>query len=190
MVLIMSLYTLKAIAEVSAPENTGQSREELSLTNQNNLKDYLFIQGIMQSMNPKADSSTRDLVLEVKIQAEKIKTLEMEVSELREPENNSIATVLLSAVSVIVTVLGVLIAILAVIGYRNIKNEAIKDARKTARETVILVAKEEIPRATEENIIKLIEKNRFDSLIQNAVENIVYRDTSMSDEVTDEERPN
>lgn len=188
--LIMSLYAIKTLAETSNTEIKEQSQEELSLTNYNNLKDYLLIQEIVQSMSSKADSSTRDLALEVKLQAEKIKNLEKEVSELRIPDDNSVATLLLSAVSVIITVLGVLIAILAILGYRNIKNEAIKDARKTAKETVKIVAKEEIPRATEENIIKLIEENRFDRLIQNAVENIVYRDTSMPDEVADEERSN
>ncbi|WP_053148721.1 hypothetical protein [Pseudomonas sp. P97.38] len=188
--LIISLYAIKTLAETSSTEIKEQNQEELSLTNHNNLKDYLLIQEIVQSMTPKADSSTRDLALEVKLQAEKIKNLEKEVSELRKPDDNSVATLLLSAVSVIITVLGVLIAILAILGYRNIKNEAIKDARKTAKETVKIVAKEEIPRATEENIIKLIEENRFDRLIQNAVENIVYRDTSMSDEVADEERSN
>lgn len=188
--LIMSLYAIKTLAETSNTETKEQNQEELSLTNHNNLKDYLLIQEIVQSMSPKADSSTRDLALEVKLQAEKIKNLEKEVSELRKPDDNNVATLLLSAVSVIITVLGVLIAILAILGYRNIKNEAIKDARKTAKETVKIVAKEEIPRATEENIIKLIEENRFDRLIQNAVENIVYRDTSMPDEVADEERSN
>lgn len=188
--LIISLYAIKTLAETSNTETKEQNQEELSLTNHNNLKDYLLIQEIVQSMTPKADSSTRDLALEVKLQAEKIKNLEKEVSELRKPDDNSVATLLLSAVSVIITVLGVLIATLAILGYRNIKNEAIKDARKTAKETVKIVAKEEIPRATEENIIKLIEENRFDRLIQNAVENIVYRDTSMSDEVADEERSN
>ncbi|MDU8501452.1 hypothetical protein RYB01_20010 [Pseudomonas syringae] len=186
----MSIYTSKIFAEAPNNKTKEQKIEESSLTNYKTPKDYLFIQEIVQSMNPKADSGTRDLVLEVKLQAEKIKTLEREVSELSKPKDNSIATLLLSAVSVIITVLGVLIAILAIIGYRNIKNEAIKDARKTAKETVNIVAKEEIPRATEENIIKLIEENRFDRLIQNAVENIVYRDTSMPDEITDEERSN
>ncbi len=188
--LIISLYAIKTLAETSNTETKEQNQEESSLTNHNNLKDYLLIQEIVQSMTPKADSSTRDLALEVKLQAEKIKNLEKEVSELRKPADNNVATLLLSAVSVIITVLGVLIAILAILGYRNIKNEAIKDARKTAKETVEVVAKEEIPRATEENIIKLIEENRFDRLIQNAVENIVYRDTSMPDEVADEERSN
>jgi len=188
--LIFSLYAIKTLAETSNTETKEKNQEESSLTNHNNLKDYLLIQEIVQSMTPKADSSTRDLALEVKLQAEKIKNLEKEVSELRKPDDNSVATLLLSAVSVIITVLGVLIAILAILGYRNIKNEAIKDARKTAKETVEIVAKEEIPRATEENIIKLIEENRFDRLIQNAVENIVYRDTSMPDEVADEERSN
>lgn len=188
--LIISLYAIKTLAETSNTETKEQNQEESSLTTHNNLKDYLLIQEIVQSMTPKADSSTRDLALEVKLQAEKIKNLEKEVSELRKPADNNVATLLLSAVSVIITVLGVLIAILAILGYRNIKNEAIKDARKTAKETVEIVAKEEIPRATEENIIKLIEENRFDRLIQNAVENIVYRDTSMPDEVADEERSN
>lgn len=86
-----------------------------------------------------------------------------------------------------ITVLGVLIAILAILGYRNIKKEAIKDSRKTARETVKIIVVEEIPKATEESIIKLIEGDKFDGLIQKAVENIVYRDTSMLDSVTDEE---
>lgn len=188
--IIMSLNAIKTLAETYNPETQAQNSKQISLTNHSNLKDYLLIQEIVQSINPKADANTQDLALEVKLQAEKIKYLEKQVSELRKPDDNSVATLLLSAVTVIITVLGVLIAILAILGYRNIKNEAIKDARKIAKETVKLVAKEEIPRATEENIIKLIEKNKFDRLIQNAVENIVYRDTSMPEEVADEERLN
>lgn len=186
--LIISLYVVEALAKASNTEVIEQNHEQLIRTNHNDLKDYLIIQEIVQSMTPKADTNSQDLALEIKIQAEKIKTLEKEILELRKPVDNSVTTLLLTSVSVIITVLGVLIAILAILGYRNIKNEAIKDARKTAKETVKIVAKEEIPRATEENIIKLIEENRFDRLIQNAVENIVYRDTSMPDEVADEER--
>jgi hypothetical protein len=179
----ISANSLKAESEMQDSKNQN-------LKSYNNLKDYLFIQQVVQSIISKPDSKTQDLELEVKIQAEKINNLEKEILQLKQPEENSIATILLSAVSIIITTLGVLIAVLAIPGYRNIKNKAIKEAQKTAKETVKNVAKEEIPKATEENIIKLINKNRFDKLIENAVESIVYRDTTMLDDMIDEENQN
>ncbi|MCH4899369.1 hypothetical protein [Pseudomonas sp. B707] len=179
----ISANSLKAESEI-------HDSKKQNFTPHNNLEDYLFIQHVVQSIISKPNSKTQALELEVKIQAEKIKNLEKEILQLRQPEENSVATILLTAVSVIITTLAVLIAVLAIPGYRNIKNKAIKEAQKTAKETVKNVAKEEIPKATEENIIKLINENRFDKLIENAVENIVYRDTTMLDDMIDEENPN
>lgn len=175
-----------SVRAISLKEPVSQNLSGLSPADQKKLQDYIAAQDVMKLILPRLEEDKQGLMLEVKLQSERVRGLEREIAELKKPDENGIATILLSAVSVIITVLGVLIAILAILGYRNIKKEAIKDSRKTARETVKLIVVEEIPKATEESIIKLIEGDKFDGLIQKAVENIVYRDTSMLDDITDE----
>lgn len=131
---------------------------------------------------------TNKLEIYIKLQEEKIKHLEKDILDLKKPANTDPVALVLASVSVIITVLGVLIAILSILGYSNIKKEAIKDARTIAKESVELIAKVEIPKATEANLIKLIEENRFDELIQSAVENIAYRGISIPDSTSIDER--
>ncbi len=189
---ILSFQASKAISAVleSGAERQVEIANDSGATSSKPSSDYLALQEFAQAAASKAESDAQKLSFEIRLQDEKIKNLEKNISELRKPDENSVATLLLSAVSVIITVLGVLVAILAILGYRNIKNEAIKDARKTAKETVKVVTREELPKATEDNIVKLIEENRFDKLIQSAVENIVYRDTSIPDDPSDGEQQN
>lgn len=122
------------------------------------------------------------LQIETNRQADRIINLEKQLSELQKPTDVNTATLVLACVSIGITVLGVVIAILSIFGYTNIKGEATKNAQTVARETVEKITKTDLPAETEKNIIKLLEGNRFDSIIQNAVEQIVYRGISIPDD--------
>lgn len=148
------------------------------------------IKDIIQANAQFSARETSKLEIYVKLQEEKIKHLENEIIDLKKPTNTDPVALVLASVSVIITVLGVLIAILSILGYNNIKKEAIKDARTTAKDSVESIAKIEIPKATEDTLIKLIEANRFDELIQSAVENIAYRGISIPDATLEEESTN
>lgn len=116
-----------------------------------------------------------------------LNALEKQISETQKPPDTNTTTLVLACVSVLITVLGVVVAILSIFGYTNIKDEAAKNARIAAQDTVEKITKAELPAQTEKNIIQLIENNRFDNIIQNAVENIVYRGISLPEETTDGE---
>ncbi|MEA1030709.1 hypothetical protein T3A99_19270 [Pseudomonas sp. N-137] len=187
LIIFLSLNLNIARAQ-TVPEPGHPPKEVLAQATTNTSELIKLITSTAQESTEKSIRDISKLELEIRVQTEKIKHLEKEVISLKKPEDTSSATLVLAAVSVIITVLGVLIAILSILGYSNIKKEAKKDARTTAKATVELITKIELPAATERNIIKLIEENRFDKLIQNAVENVVYRGIYMPDDIADEER--
>ncbi|WP_031598623.1 hypothetical protein [Pseudomonas savastanoi] len=84
-----------------------------------------------------------------------------------------------------ITILGVVFAILSIFGYTNIREEATRSAKTAAKETVEKITKDELPAETEKNIIALMEDKRFDKVIQNAVENVIYRGISIADEASE-----
>lgn len=186
--LIIFLSLNLNIARAQTIPEPAPSKEVLAQATANTSEIIKLITSTAQENTEKSIRDISKLELEIRVQTEKIRHLEKEVISLKKPEDTSAATLVLAAVSVIITVLGVLIAILSILGYSNIKKEAKKDARTTAKATVELITKIELPAATERNIIKLIEENRFDKLIQNAVENVVYRGIYMPDDIADEER--
>lgn len=148
----------------SAPEQTS-----------NNVELYKVVQEAVSAGISGDEKSSEIMELKFQLQADKIARLEREVEWLKgKPESNTASTVLAGA-SVIITALGVLIAILSILGYANIKKEAVKTSRDTAKETVESIAGEELMTATEKNIIELMESGRFDGIIENAVVNITYR---------------
>ncbi|HBO5376783.1 TPA: hypothetical protein ACSPLY_004424 [Pseudomonas aeruginosa] len=176
----------------SAAQNADLDSTEIIEAPNNNqkasLETYHLIQEIIQANTSKEDSRTEIIKLRLKTQDEKIKTLEKEIEKLRTPKDDNTSPIILSAVSVIVTALGVLIAILSIFGYSNIKSEAVKSSKETAKATISEVAERGLQEATEASLIILIEEGRFDEIIKNAVANIAYRGISIPDGLTDEEQ--
>lgn len=184
-------------AESKAPEKNQEAQANTSgsaSTNLNNkenppsspLETYHLIQEIVKSSLPAENPSIEILKSKLEAQAEQIKSLEKEIKEFEKPAENSTSTIVLACVSVIITVLGVLIAIATIFGYNNIKKEAIGSAQSTAQATIQASAHVWLQEATEKNIIALIEEGRFDAIIQNAVANIEYRGISIPDGIDDE----
>jgi len=149
--------------------------KEASIEVHDGMDFYRAIQDAVNAGISKDQKSSEILELKFQLQADKIEKLEREIEWLKgKPESNTASTVL-AAASVIITALGVLIAILSILGYSNIKKEAVKTSRDTAKETVSSIAGVELMDATEKNIIVLMENGRFDEIIQNAVASITYR---------------
>ncbi len=185
-----SLFFCLASHAIEREKPESQSLQQHSVAGDSH-GTYEALSSMKDTIQANAQLSAREtnkLEIYIKLQEEKIKHLEKDILDLKKPANTDPVALVLASVSVIITVLGVLIAILSILGYSNIKKEAIKDARTIAKESVELIAKVEIPKATEANLIKLIEENRFDELIQSAVENIAYRGISIPDSTSIEER--
>ena len=94
--------------------------------------------------------------------------------------------IVLSSASVIVTVVGVLIALLSFIGYRQIKEATEKSANTRAAEVAQRIAEkvamDNTPIETQKALISLIDNHKFDEIIQTSVEKIIYRGIGNTDE--------
>jgi len=125
------------------------------------------------------------LAVKISSQQEEIKALRKQIEDFEKPGDINTITIVLTCVSVLITILGVVFAILSIFGYTNIREEAARSAKTAAKDTVEKITKEELPAETEKNIIALMENKRFDKIIQNAVENVMYRGISIADEASE-----
>ncbi len=154
-----------------------------------NLDVYSIVKDVVTAAEKGGEKSSELMELKLQVQAEKIVRLEREIERLKDkPESNTSSTVL-AAASVIITALGVLIAILSILGYTNIKKEAVRVSADTAKQTVASIADVELMNATESNIVKLMENGRFDEIIRESIASVAYRGISISDEFEEEEEP-
>jgi hypothetical protein len=92
--------------------------------------------------------------------------------------DSSNAGVLLTAVAVIVTTLGVIIAVITFIGYKDIVQRAEDKAREI---TVSLINK-----TANDEMTRLIDSGAFETHITQAVDRVVYKDLYADDELTND----
>jgi len=85
---------------------------------------------------------------------------------------------LLASVAIIITALGVGIALLAFWGYKNIKGAAVEDSIQKSKE------------ASESFIENAIEEGKFSDLISKAVDRVIYRDILSRDDFPESENNN
>ncbi|WGO83622.1 hypothetical protein [Arsenophonus apicola] len=88
--------------------------------------------------------------------------------------------ILLASVSIILTVLGIVMAIFSFFGYRNMKNRAKDAATKISIEKASEVTEQLAPEVTERVLLKLINEGNFNKLIFEAVQKITYRGVEFS----------
>lgn len=184
--LLFNLPSIQASTTPTKAETTPTVEEKRPPDNQSALETYHLIREIIKENIP-APENIEPLKSEIKVQAEQIRQLEKQLAELKNPESNNTTTIVLAALSVIITVLGILVAIVSIWGYQNIKKEAIKAAQESAKKTVTATTEKILPTETENSLVKLIENNQFDKLIQSAVENFIFRDIGISADIPDED---
>lgn len=83
--------------------------------------------------------------------------------------------VVLACIAVLLTILGLGIGILSIFGYKKVIGSATSAAEAAAITKTVETVKEIASSATQEEIIKLIDKGSFDKIISHAVETVVYR---------------
>lgn len=190
--LILALLCCCTIATAATDNKPIKDSSEQSKSNNpeistSNLEAYHLIQEIINDKLSSSNRNTKELELKIKEQEYRIAALERAAIKGTPPEEGFTTTVVLAAVSVGVTVLGVLMAILSIFGYTNIRQEATKASKETALSTVNAIAEEGLLQATERSILVLIEKGRFDEIIQNSISSIEYRGISIDKDLLDEE---
>lgn len=119
--------------------------------------------------------------LEKEILLLKSKLYQIEAKANLGDNSNDIAGVLLTAVAVIVTTLGVIIAVITFIGYKDIVQRAENKAREI---TVSLINK-----TANDEMTRLINSGAFESHITQAVDRVVYKDLYADDELTNDDDP-
>ncbi|WP_339487827.1 hypothetical protein [Pseudomonas sp. EL_65y_Pfl2_R95] len=161
--------------------------ETAQKTENSSLETYHLIQEILNDKLSENNKTSKALEQQIKEQEERITSLESKLSKGPPPDQGFTATLVLASVTVIITVLGVLIATLSIFGYTNIKKEATKASQETAQDTINKIAEQGLQDATEKSIIVLIENGRFDEIIQSSISSIAYRGINIDDEFIDEE---
>ena len=172
LLLFMLLTGSDSIAETHIEENEAQIQIEEN-TSLANTKNDLIQENFISTEEESAAETSRRL----DEYAQKIQELKSQIETLEKPDRFDLSAILLTAVAVIVTVLGVILAIISFYGYRNIKKIAEKVARKAAQKTVRALLEE----TTVETIGKLLDEGKFDKLIAMTVETVAYRGVGDND---------
>lgn len=97
--------------------------------------------------------------------------------------------ILLASVAVILTVLGIAMAVFSFFGYKKIM-DSVKEVATTISTTEAAIVSERLaPTVTEDVLLKLIEGRSFDKIIYEAVQKVTYRGIRFSSEDMLEEEP-
>ncbi|WP_288741417.1 hypothetical protein [uncultured Rheinheimera sp.] len=85
------------------------------------------------------------------------------------------AGIMLTGASLLLTIVGVGIALLSIFGYKKIMNLASNLAQEKATQVATKTSQETMQQAVTEQLIFLVEKGKFDPIISTAVEAFAYR---------------
>ncbi len=115
-------------------------------------------------------------------QQKKLNDLEQQINKLDNSGGMNFAVwtgILLAAVAIILTALGVVMAIFSFLGYKKIMSSvhdiATSISENVAEQVAREIAEDLTPGVTEGVLIKLFEEKRFDKVINQAVEKVIYR---------------
>lgn len=155
----------------------GPIQVEAATLNSNNASSSIGIKG------KESQNEVQRLTDEIKILNEKIKLQDEIIEKVDKKSTDSVSSfnfptwagIILSAVSVIITVLGLFIAIFSFFGYKKIIEIVENKSFEVAQEEAKKIAIELTPVETEKMLIKLIEDHRFDAIINDSVSKFMYR---------------
>ncbi len=88
--------------------------------------------------------------------------------------------ILLTSVAVILTALGIVMAVFSFFGYKKMINGAKEAATRISTEKASEVTEELVPNITETVLLKLLEEGNFDDLIFEGIEKVAYRGIEFS----------
>ncbi len=88
--------------------------------------------------------------------------------------------ILLTSVAVILTALGIVMALFSFFGYKKMINSAKDAATKISTQKASEVTEKLAPEVTESVLLKLIDQGNFDALIFDAVQKVTYRGIAFS----------
>lgn len=141
--------------------------------------DYSVMISTLSDLN----KENKKLFMQVEELKSKLSKIEDSKSEVKFVEWIGI---LLAAVSAIVTVLGVFIAIFSFFGYKKIVSSttdlATTIATDISTKKVTEIAQKKVPASVQDELIKLVDQGRFDNAIYDAVIKVTFRGVAGSPE--------
>jgi hypothetical protein len=149
-------------------------------------KDFIATSETQQEAN--------QLEIAIALQDLKITELEKKLNkQVAEIENNGISFgvwigILLACIAILLTIFGLGLAVLSFFGYRKVIESAATSARAAAIEVAEKTVGQLVSSATEKEIISLIDKGKFNTIISHAVNNVVYRGINAVEDFDDNEK--
>lgn len=151
-------------------------------------KDIKKLEDQIKTINDNnSNVETDELKLLVKSQQDQIDNLLNEhillqktLKNIKEGGHSNWISILLACVAILVTVLGVVIALISFIGYRNFKEATTEAAEKIANDVASKVSGEvanaKIPEIAKQELTRLIDEGELKEHLESAVDIIVRRD--------------
>lgn len=133
----------------------------------------------------------KDMNSKLQLLNEKIMKIDAQLIDLnnrQKPADSSVtSTIVLTAVSVLVTVLGVMIALLAVFGYRDLKEKAIEVAERSSVEIIQDYLRENLNAEVKDGIVSVIQTKKVDKEIEEIFLKVALQGIYSSNDSDDED---
>ncbi|EOV9631362.1 hypothetical protein ACN5LM_002910, partial [Cronobacter dublinensis] len=116
-------------------------------------------------------------------QKQQISQMQEKIDKLEDSSGLNFAVwsgILLTSVAVILTALGIVMAVFSFFGYKKMINGAKEAATRISTEKASEVTEELVPNITETVLLKLLEEGKFDDLIFEGIEKVAYRGIEFS----------
>lgn len=116
-------------------------------------------------------------------QKQQISQMQEKIDKLEDSSGLNFAVwsgILLTSVAVILTALGIVMAVFSFFGYKKMINGAKEAATRISTEKASEVTEELVPNITETVLLKLLEEGNFDDLIFEGIEKVAYRGIEFS----------
>lgn len=128
----------------------------------------------------------RDVILLDSLVSEQKKQIQYMQEKLEKLENSSGLNfavwtgIVLASVAVILTALGIVMALFSFVGYKKMINSAKDAAERISTDKASEVTEKLAPVVTESVLLKLLDKGNFDAIIFEAVQKVTYRGIEFS----------
>lgn len=175
LIFVLNLFSLSNA--VFAANNPVTSHTRLSSTQtEKTAKD----DDISKSIQAYEISALKTLIDE---QKDKIASLQNKLDTIENSSGLNFAVwsgIILTSVAILLTTLGIIIAVFSFFGYKKVMNGAKDAAKNVSKDKATEITERLAPTLTENILLKLLENGNFDEIIQQAVEKVTYRGIEFS----------
>lgn len=175
LIFVLNLYSLSNA--VFAANNPVISHTRLSSTQTEKIAKE---DDISKSIQAYEISALKTLIDE---QKDKIASLQNKLDTIENSSGLNFAVwsgIILTSVAILLTTLGIIIAVFSFFGYKKVMNGAKDAAKNVSKDKATEITERLAPTLTENILLKLLENGNFDEIIQQAVEKVTYRGIEFS----------